>query len=170
LLLWTDRLLERIVGDPVLLARYRKEARAILDKSFEPERLCRAIDAKYKLIKDDLEKDPFPHRRATVPGDRSYDDIVESMKAFVRKRHATAVKQFETPGERPKPERPPGIPPQLVAKIQQIQKRAEEMQRAGHDVAPIAKLMMQVGPALQAGKLDDAEKLLNEALKLVGEK
>ena len=86
----------------MLLERYRKEARKILDKSFEPERLCKVIDAKYKLIKDDLKTDPFPHRRATVPGDRSYDDIVDSMKAFVRKRYASAVQQLEKPGERPK--------------------------------------------------------------------
>ena len=92
----------------MLLERYRKEARKILDKSFEPDRLCKVIDAKYKLIKDDLKVDPFPHRRATVPGDRGYDDIVDSMKAFVRKRYASAVEQLDKPGERPKVERPPG--------------------------------------------------------------
>lgn len=163
-------LLERITAYPALLARYRKEARTILDKSFEPDRLCKVIDAKYALIKDDLKTDPFPHRRATVPGDRGYDDIVESMKAFVRKRHASAVKQLDTPGERPKAERPVGPPPQLAAKIQQVVKRAEEMQRAGQDVAPIAKLMQRVGPAAQAGKWDEAEKLVDEALKLLGGK
>jgi spore coat protein CotH len=163
-------LLERIIADPVLLARYRKEARKILDKSFEPDRLCKLIDAKYKLIKDDLKTDPFPHRRATVPGDRSYDDIVDSMKAFVRKRYASAVEQLDKPGERPKVERPPGLPPELVAKIQRIQKRAEEMRRAGQDVAPIAKLMQRVGPAVQAGKFDEAEKIVDEVLKLIGEK
>jgi len=162
-------LLERIIADPVLLQRYRQEARKILDKSFEPERLCKLIDAKYKLIKDDLKADPFPHRRANVPGDRSYDDIVDSMKAFVRKRYASAVVQLEKPGERPKVERPPGLPPQLVAKIQRIQKRAEEMQRAGQDVSPIANLMQRLGPAVQAGKLDETEKIADEALKLVGE-
>jgi len=122
------------------------------------------------LIKDDLKTDPFPHRRVTVPGDRSYDDIVDSMKAFVRKRYASAVEQLDKPGERPKVERPPGPPPQLVAKIQRIQKRAEEMQRAGQDVSPIAKLMQRVGPAVQAGKFDEAEKIADEALKLLGEK
>lgn len=163
-------LLERIVADPVLLKRYRKEARKILDKSFEPERLCKVIDAKYQLIKDDLKTDPFPHRRATVPGDRDYDGIVDSMKAFVRKRHASAVEQLDKPGERPKVERPTGPPPQLATKIQLIQKRAEEMQRAGVDVSPIAKLMQRLGPAVQAGKFDEAEKIADEALKLVGEK
>src|SRR6266545_1690831 len=153
-------LLERIVADPVLLERYRKEARKILDKSFEPERLCKLIDVKYKLIKDDLKTDPFPHRRVTVPGDRSYDDVVDSMKAFVRKRYASAVEQLDKPGERPKVERrPPGLPPRLVAKIQRIQKRAEEMQRAGQDVSPIAKVMQRLGPAVQAGKFDEAEKI-----------
>ncbi|MFO0804387.1 MAG: CotH kinase family protein [Gemmataceae bacterium] len=163
-------LLERITADPVLLARYRKEARTILDKSFEPDRLCKVIDAKYALIKDDLKTDPFPHRRVTVPGDRSYDDIVESMKAFVRKRHASAVKQLDAPGERPKAERPVGPPPQLAAKIQQVVKRAEELQRSGQDVAPIAKLMQRVGPAAQAGKWDEAEKIVDAALKLLGAK
>ena len=81
----------------MLLERYRKEARKILDKSFEPERLCKVIDAKYKLIKDDLKTDPFPHRRATVPGDRSYDDIVDSMKG-VRARYASARQQLDKPG------------------------------------------------------------------------
>lgn len=163
-------LLERIVADPALLERYRKEARKVLEKSFEPERLCKVIDAKYKLIKDDLKTDPFPHRRATVPGDRNYDDIVDSMKAFVRKRHVRAVEQLDKPGERPKIERPPGPPPQLAAKIQLIQKRAEEMQRAGLDVSPVAKLMQRLGPAIQVGKTDEAEKIVAEALKLLGEK
>ena len=95
-------LLERIIADPVLLNRYRKEARKILEKSFEPDRLCKVIDAKYKLIEDDLKTDPFPHRRATVPGDRSYDDIVVSMKSFVRKRYASAVEQLDKPGDVPK--------------------------------------------------------------------
>ena len=164
-------LLERIIADPVLLNRYRKEARKILDKSFEPERLCKLIDSKYNLIKDDLKTDPFPHRRATVPSDRSYDDIVDSMKVFVRKRYASAVAQLDKPGNRPKVERPvQGPPPQLVAKIQRIQKRAEQMQRDGQDVMPIIKLMQRLGPALEQGKFEEAEKITDEALKLLGEK
>lgn len=162
-------LLERIVADPVLLGRYRKEARKILDKSFEPERLCKLIDAKYNLIKDDLKADPFPSRRATVPADRSYDDIVDSMKAFVRKRHASAIEQLDKPGERPKVERPPELPPHLVAKVQRIQRRVQEMQRDDRDVTPIARVMQRLGPAIQAGKTDEAEKIVAEALKLLGE-
>ena len=162
-------LLERIIADPVLLERYRKEARKILDKSFEPERLCQVIDAKYELIKEDLKTDPFPHRRATVPGDRSYDQIVDSIKAFVRKRSSSAVEQLDNPLERPKVRRPPGLPPQLATKIQQIQKRAEEMQRNGQDVSPIAKVMQRLGPAVQAGTMEEAEKVVGEALKLLGE-
>jgi hypothetical protein len=164
-------LLDRIVADPGLLKRYRDTARVVLDKYFEPERLCAAIDAEYALIKEDLKTDPFPHRRITNPGDRSYDDIVASMKQFVRKRYATAVEQLENPGPRPKMTRPPeGPAPPIVAKIQRVQRAAEAMQRAGGDVQPIAKLMQQVGPLLQQGKMAQAEKLVGEALKLVGEK
>jgi hypothetical protein len=163
-------LLERIVADPVLLGRYRKEARKVLDKSFEPDRLCKLIDAKYELIRGDLKADPFPHRRATVPGDRDYDGIVASMKAFVRKRHATAAEQLDRPGERPRVERPTGPPPQLIAMVQQIQKRAEAMRRAGRDVSPIVAVMRRLGPAVQAGKFDEAEGIADEALKLLGGK
>ena len=127
------------------------------------------IDAKYELIKEDLKTDPFPHRRATVPGDRSYDQIVDSIKAFVRKRSSSAVEQLDNPLERPKVRRPPGLPPQLATKIQQIQKRAEEMQRNGQDVSPIAKVMQRLGPAVQAGTMEEAEKVVGEALKLLGE-
>jgi hypothetical protein len=169
-------LLERIVTDPVLLEQYRRAARVILDKYFEPKRLCEVIDAKYALIKDDLETDPFPHRRVTVPSDRSYDDVVASMKDFVRKRHASALKQLEKPGNRPKAVRRPrggrpgGFPPQLAAKIQRMQQRVQQMQKNGQDIAPILKLMQKIGPLLQQGKPAEAEKLVNEALKLVGEK
>ena len=171
-------LLERIVSDPILLERYRRAARVILDKYFEPKRLCGIIDAKYALIKADLKADPFPHRRATVPSDRSYDDVVASMKDFVRKRHASALKQLENPGERPKAVRrprrgrpggfPPGFPPQLAAKIQRMQQGVQQMQKHGQDVAPILKLMQKIGPLLQQGKPAKAEKLVDEALKLVG--
>jgi hypothetical protein len=93
------------------------------------------------------------------------------MKVFVRKRYASAVEQLEKPGERPKVERrPSGLPPRLAGKIQRIQKRAEGMRRAGQDVSPIARLMRRVGPAIQGGKLTEAEKIVDEALKLIGEK
>jgi hypothetical protein len=164
-------LLERVVADPVLLARYRHEARKVLERSFEPDRLCKAIDAKYALIKADLKADPFPHRRATVPGDRGYDDIVDSMKAFVRKRHALALAQLDKPGERPKAEpRSPGPSPQLAGKVQRIQMRVKAMQRDGQDVTPIVKLMQRFGPAVEAGKFAEAEKIADEALKLLGER
>ena len=164
-------LLDRIVADPALLQRYRAIARGVLNKYFEPERLCAILDAKYGLIKGDLLADPFPHRRITNPEDRSYDDIVASMKRFIRKRHASAVQQLDNPGQRPQAVNPPhhGPPPQLVEKIQRIQRGAERMQRNGQDVRPIQKLMQQIGPLLQKGRHEDAEKLIGEALKLTSE-
>ena len=161
-------LLERIIADPKLLQRYREVARTILDKSFEPERLCAIIDAKYKLIRKDLETDPFPPRRATVPTDRSYDDIVASQKEFVRKRYASALQQLKEPGTRPKHVGPQdGPPPGLASKIQKIMEGARQMQQKGKDVSSIAKLKQRVGPLLQDGKFAEAEKLVDEALKLV---
>ena len=163
-------LVERIVADPALLQRYREIARIILDKYFEPQRLSAIIDAKYALIKDDLVADPFPHRRITNPGDRSYEDIVASMKTFVRNRYTSAREQLENPGGRPEiVRRPDGPPPQLVEKIQRVERAAQEMQRNAQDVSPIQKLMRQVGPLLQQGRADEAERLIGEALKLSGE-
>jgi spore coat protein CotH len=163
-------LLERIVADPALLKRYRDTARIILDKYFEPERLCAIINAKYALIKADLAADPFPHRRVTNPDDRNYEDIVASMKTFVRKRYTSASQQLANPGKQPEMvRRPDGPPPQLVEKVQRLQRAAEQMQRNGKDVLPIQKLMQQVGPLLQQGRPEEAEKLIIEALKLAGE-
>ncbi len=162
-------LLERIIADPALLQQYRDIARIILDRYFEPERLCGIIDARYALLKSDLIADPFPHRRVTNPGEQSYEDIVASMKTFVRKRYTTARQQLENPGKRPEiVRRPPSPLPQLMEKIHRIQRAAEQMHRDGADVLPIQKLMQQVGPLLQQGRPEEAEKLILEALKLAG--
>lgn len=165
-------LLERIIADPALLQRYRHTARRILDKHFEPERLCGIIDAKYALIKEALRDDPFPHRRVTAPQDRGYDDIVASIKEFVQKRYAAARQQLDKPGPRPKrvaPRGGPGPPQQLALKVQRLQRRAEEMQRKGEDITPIHKLMRRLGPSLRQGKFAEAEQLVDEALKLTGD-
>jgi len=44
------------------------------------------------------------------------------------------------------------------------------MQQNGEDLAPIHKVLQRVGPLLQQGKANEAEKLIDEALKLAGEK
>lgn len=104
-------LIERIVDDPVLLKRYRGFADEILEKCFRPDVLIPKLDRLYELIRNDLQKDPFPSRRATVPADRNYDDIIASMKAFIRRRYATARAQLDNPGKRPEVRRPqPGGP------------------------------------------------------------
>ena len=162
-------LMDRIVNDPILLQRYRVVAREILDKYFEPERLCSLIDARYALIKADLLIDPFPHRRITNPGDRSYDDIVASIKQFVRKRYASARQQLENPGKRPEVVRRAGGPHLIAEKVRRLEGAAREMQRTGKDVMPIQELMQQVGPLLQKGRLEEAEKLIDKALELAGE-
>lgn len=163
-------LMDRIVAQPKLLQRYRDEARVILDKYFEPDRLCAIVDARYEFLKADLKTDPFPHRRVTNPEDRSYEDIARSIKEFIRKRYTSALQQLENPGKQPAMARQPGgPPPELIGKIQRIQKSAEQMQRDGKDVRPIQKVMEKAGPLLQKGRMQEAEKLIDEALKLVGE-
>jgi spore coat protein CotH len=163
-------LMERIVNDPALLRRYRAAAGDILEKHFEPEKLCARIDSKYALIKQDLQTDPFPPRRITNPDDKGYEDIVASMKEFARQRYASARRQLKDPGERPPMvRRPEGPPPQIAAKMQKLQQRIQAMQRRGDDLQPIQKLMQQLGPLLRAGEIDKAEALITEALKLTGD-
>ena len=43
------------------------------------------------------------------------------------------------------------------------------MQRDGKNVRPIQKIMEKAGPLLGQGQLKEAEKLIDEALKLVGD-
>ncbi len=159
-------LLEAIIADVELLAAYRQSAKEILDKYFEPERLSKIIDAKYARIKSDLQTDPFPHRRATVPSDSSYDDVVASIKAFVYKRYTTALQQLENPGQRPKsiprPSRHhhPNLTPQLARRIEAVMQGVQQTQR---DVTAIRDLMQQVGPLVEARKLDQAEGFIEKA-------
>lgn len=167
----SNPLLERIIADPVLLARYRESALRILKQFFEPDRLCAIVDAKYRLIKNDLRRDPFPHRRVTNPDDRSYDDIVSSIKDFVRKRYATALGQLENPGERPKhvgrQQRGPGesgIPPDIADKLHMLQQRMGDLQRRQQS---IHKLMRRLPGLIQQGKTAEAERLLDRAIKLL---
>ena len=94
-------LIQRIVDDPQLLARYRRFADQILEQHFHPKIMLPRIDALYARIKADLEKDPFPHRRATNPEDQSFDSIIASFKQFVRQRYALARAQLNDPGKRP---------------------------------------------------------------------
>ncbi len=93
--------LEKLLYHPTLLSEYRSEADRILEEYFRPELLHSKIDRLYSLIAEDLKSDPFPTRRATVPSDRNYDDVVRSMKAFIVKRYETARRQLDQPGERP---------------------------------------------------------------------
>ena len=164
----TNPLLDRIVGEPVLLARYRAIASEVLEKYYEPNRLCDLIDKKYDLIKSDLRTDPFPHRRATVPSDSSYDDVVASMKTFVSKRYYSAKQQLQSPGPRPeqvhrRSPHPHGMPPELSARLDRVQHGARSMQRK---MQQLQNLMRQIGPLIQQRKFQEADKLVSEALKL----
>jgi spore coat protein CotH len=96
-------LLEKILANPILLARYRAEADRILESKFRPDVLQSRLDALYELIREDLGNDPFPSVRVTVPSDRGYDDIITSMKAFMERRYLVARKQLDQPGPRPSP-------------------------------------------------------------------
>lgn len=162
-------LLERIMASPVLLKKYRETAKTILLNHFEPDQLSAAIDAKYQLIKADLQDDPFPHRRVTSRQNEDYDTIVASMESFVRKRFDIARQQLESPGPRPEfvgrqpDNQPNGMPPGLAKKIQTVQQRTKQLQQK---MKAVQKLMQQIGPLMQQGKTEAAEKLMDELLRI----
>lgn len=164
-------LLERIIADPVLLSRYRKIAREILETYFKPEHICSVIDKQYALIAEDLKSDPFPKRRVTSQQNEDYDDIVASMKDFMRKRYALARTQLANPGERPKravkSQGPRGLTLRLNRKIEETQRQVQAMQkRLERRMQEVHKKMQQVGPLVQGGRAAEAEKLLDEAKEL----
>jgi len=94
-------LLTRIVDNPELLKRYRVHAERILEQHFKPAKLNAKFDGLYSLLREDLNKDPFPHRRITNPTDRNYESIVESFKVFAERRYEIARQQLDHPGPRP---------------------------------------------------------------------
>ncbi|HAV61178.1 MAG TPA: hypothetical protein DCY13_02295 [Verrucomicrobiales bacterium] len=108
-------LLERIIADPELLARYRREADLILEKFFRPEVLIPKLHRLHEQVKADLERDPFPPRRATVPSDAGYADVISSMEDFIRRRYELARAQLDQPGPRPNPAQSPGGGPPAPA-------------------------------------------------------
>lgn len=96
-------LMERLVTDPVLLARYRQYARTILEEWFRPEVLVPKLRGLYEQIRPALADDPHPLRRATVPSDAGIEDGLASMEKFMRARYALARAQLDSPGSRPAP-------------------------------------------------------------------
>jgi hypothetical protein len=94
-------LLERLVKEANLLREYREEAGTILETWLRPEILIPKLRKLHDQIRADLKDDPYPPRRATVPSDTGYEDILASMEAFIRKRYALARAQLDAPGDRP---------------------------------------------------------------------
>ncbi|MCC7373718.1 MAG: CotH kinase family protein [Verrucomicrobiales bacterium] len=102
-------LMERMVTDPELLARYRKHAQAILEEWFRPEVLVPKLRGLHAQIRTALEDDPYPLRRATVPSDAGIEDAMASMEKFMRARYTLARAQLASPGSRPAPK---ALPPE----------------------------------------------------------
>ncbi|MCL4787563.1 MAG: CotH kinase family protein [Verrucomicrobia bacterium] len=97
-------LMEHLIANAELLRAYREQANQILETWFKPEILIPKLRALYEQIRADLAEDPFPPRRATVPSDSGYEDILASMEDFIRKRYRSARSQLDAPGNRPRPE------------------------------------------------------------------
>ncbi len=87
-------LVDRVLDDPALRARYRAHAIDYLDRYFEPARLGARLDALYAQIEDDLAADPYPAARITNPDVVGYPAIVADLKQFMRRRYDTARAQL----------------------------------------------------------------------------
>ncbi|MEW6160375.1 MAG: CotH kinase family protein [Verrucomicrobiota bacterium] len=98
-------LMEQLLRHPNLLQEYRDQAREILEEKFHPDLLIPKLRRLADQIRSDLEHDPNPMRRVTVPSDRGLADILGSMEIFMRKRYALARAQLDAPGQRPEPKK-----------------------------------------------------------------
>ncbi len=105
-------LMERLVSNPKLLQGYREQAGSILETWFRPEILIPKLRALHEQVRADLAADPYPPRRATVPSDTGYEDILASMETFIRQRYALARTQLDAPGDRPPPQQMQPTPDQ----------------------------------------------------------
>lgn len=94
-------LMERLVSNPVLLDRYREQARVILERWFRPEVVMPKLQRLHEQLRPALQEDPYPPRRVTVPSDTRIEDVLASMEKFMRDRYALARAQLEAPGDRP---------------------------------------------------------------------
>ena len=159
-------LLERLIHNPNLLARYRAIALEILETHFKPQQLCDTLESKFRLIQDDLTNDPFPKRRVTVPNEQSYEDIIKSMKQFIHKRYKSAKEQLLNPKERPTATQRPSRhdPPRaIMQRLEKSVRKAEDLQRKLHE---IQRTMQAIHRSLQRQDYREAENLLEAMERL----
>ena len=159
-------LLERIVQNPRLLARYRAIALEILETHFNPQHLCNILDSKFALVQDELKNDPFPTRRITVNNDENYEDIVASMKQFIHKRYQSAKQQLMNSGDRPIPRQglnDNGRQQAIVQRFEKSVRKAESLQQKLHE---IQRTMQLIHRSLQQQKFTEAEQLLESMERL----
>ena len=97
-------LIERILEDDGLRARYRTHADRILETYFQPSQMETNLDGLFTQVESILARDPYPPRRVTNPEDDGYPSIIASMKAFMQRRYETARIQLDNPADaRPVP-------------------------------------------------------------------
>ena len=81
-------------------------------------------------------------------------------KLTAEQRTALAELREKNPGPQP--------PAALQEKAQRVQNGVARWQEAGRDPSPIGELMNQIDPLLRAGKMREAEAIIDQALKLLG--
>ena len=90
-------LIERILADEGLRSRYRAYAADYLERHFHPDKVAARLDDLWAVASIALEGDPYPQRRATNPRNVGWRNILDTMKAFSRKRYRTAKAQLANP-------------------------------------------------------------------------
>ena len=94
-------LLERILRDDTLRARYQAQAQRLLDGPLAPAVLDAALDELYARIGEELPDDPSHGIRVTVPTDTDAAGVIASMKAFIKTRTARALADLANPPTEP---------------------------------------------------------------------
>ena len=81
-------------------------------------------------------------------------------KLTAEQRTALAGLRAKNPGPQPGPNA-------MHEKAQRVQNGVARWQEAGRDPSPIGELMSQIDPLMRAGKMREAEAILDQALKLI---
>jgi Spy/CpxP family protein refolding chaperone len=157
-----------------LSPQQRKVAATMTRGAQRTEGLEQRLQAKLARIEKEVQ------RRANA-GQPPFD-VVGLMQKFPELMEGGQVKEAESLLDRvmamlgidhadgvPNAKKPPGPPANIAVKMQQVQQRAQKLRQSGADVSKIRALMDKVGPLLQQGKVEAAEKLVDEALKLIQE-
>ncbi|HYV28273.1 MAG TPA: CotH kinase family protein, partial [Candidatus Eisenbacteria bacterium] len=169
------KLIERLLADEEVRARYLKIIKDLSATSFTESELLTRIDKVENAIKDPRAKEAkaLAARNETDAAHQAGQIAAHapSLRDFAVKRPASIqsqLKNLETGyvpmGMGGPPGGGPHLPRSLLAKLDQLRNSVDRLQKSGKPTLPIEEKLQRFGPLLRAGKFVEAEALLDQVL------